>query len=102
MTTAAVTRRSTAKRVNNLAPLYSAVQEGDLPMVRLLLKHKADVDGGVAKNGGTHEDETRRPLLHAISLGYEEVAQVLLAAGAHVTQNMRIGASSKLPGLRFD
>ena len=76
----------------NLRPLYYAAADGKLDIVRLLLKHKADVNAKARQSIFTRGDHTA---LHTAALnGHAEVVKALIESEADVYAKARDGKTA--------
>jgi ankyrin repeat protein len=71
------------RSTQNLSPLHLAIEQGNVAMVDLLLKKGADKEAAT-KYYSPKQISSWSPLLIAIWLGKDEIAQNLLTAGANV------------------
>ncbi len=80
------------------SPLGSAVESGNISLVRELLSAGANPNSGatlvVALGGRDFENTSGDSLMDAASRGYLEIAKVLLAAGANVNATTKEGITA--------
>jgi ankyrin repeat protein len=69
---------------NNITPLFLATKHGRLDVVKLLIKHKADVNICGERNGNT-------PLHIALGSGNIDIAELLIKNGANIFARNRFG-----------
>lgn len=70
------------EKCNGIAPLHAAAEHGADDMVRVLLKHKADVN--VKRGDDRHDFDQNTPLIEASCKGHFECAKMLIDAGADI------------------